>query len=53
MGKREDVDPRNYYHDSEVKNNKSSIDRLSKDAVIAAVGGIIIQCTNQIKARLG
>jgi hypothetical protein len=53
VGKREDVDPRNYYRDSDVKINKSGIDRLSKEVIIAAVGGIIKQSANNIKARLG
>ena len=53
VGRREEVDHRNYYHDSEVKNNRLGIDRVSKEAVIAAVGGIIKQRTNNIKARLG
>lgn len=52
--KRESVMPQNYY-DSSVKNASNSIDTytLNKDAVIAALGGIVKQHTNKIKARLG
>ena len=49
--KRESVMPQNYY-DSSVKNTNSSIHTLSKDAVIAALGGIVKQQSNQMKARL-
>lgn len=51
--KRENVMPQNYY-DSSVKNTGNSIDNVyvNKDAVIAALGGIVKQHTSKIKARL-
>jgi len=51
VNKKESFETKNYYHDSEVKNNKSSID-ISKEAIIAAVGGIIKQRTNNIKSEV-
>jgi len=40
-------------HYSAVKNNSSSIHTLSKEAIIAALGGIVKQQTGKLKARLG
>ncbi len=49
--KRESVMTQNYY-DSSVKNTSNGIHTLSKEAVIAALGGIVKQHTSKIKARL-
>jgi hypothetical protein len=51
--KRESVMPQNYY-DSSVKNTSNSIDTytLNKDAVIAALGGIVRQHTSKIKSEV-
>ncbi len=42
----------NNYHDLASKNNSNSIHKLSKEAVIAALGGVFKQETSKIKARL-
>lgn len=49
--KKETTQPQNYY-DSTVKNESNRIDTLSKEAVIAALGGIVKSHTGKIKAKL-
>jgi hypothetical protein len=50
--KRENVIVPKNYEDYIVKNEKSSIHKISKEAVIAAFGGIIKEHTNKIKVRI-
>lgn len=50
--KREDVLPQNYYNSVD-KKSSDGIHKLSKEAVIAALGGIVKQQTGKLKARLG
>ena len=47
--KRESVSPQQININSALKNRSSSIDTVSKEAVIAAIGGIVEQYTNKIK----
>jgi hypothetical protein len=42
-----------YYYNSAPKNESNGIHKLSKEAVIAALGGIVKQHTSKHKARLG
>jgi hypothetical protein len=50
--KREDVLTQNYYNSVD-KKSSDGIHKLSKEAVIAALGGIVKQQTGKLKARLG
>lgn len=55
-GKYEHAEPRHNYirnpHNSVVKNEKHGIDTVSKEALIACLGGIIKSQVEQVKARL-
>lgn len=49
--KRESVIPQNF-HNNVVKNESSSIHNLTKELVLAAIGGIVHKQASEIKARL-
>jgi hypothetical protein len=51
--KRESVHPQQNYCNSSTKNASNGIHTVSKEAVIAALGGIVKQHTSKLKARLG
>jgi hypothetical protein len=55
VGKKESYIPTNYstYEKNVVKNESSRIHTVTKEALIACLGGIIEQKTNSIKAKLG